>query len=252
MKAKPKKSTGKGHTLFEDDLPKSPTDVWLLISESCLEISRTLLAQDSFAGEMRISMSGYAFSDPSGGVKIIPASQPRYSAELYLELWEDAGVHALIEQLLPTVRRIQLHVICDPFVPVLFQEDNPYMDRHELLERVRTKAGASDIIGCGMEGFKTLRIRTYTPKRADEIKRAFRLLKLKPHIFDLLPKTSFEARAVGKTGSGTIIDSQTWQAGNKKVPDPKFPSFCQRPEAAGLATAAQPFPSSSRGLKWRR
>lgn len=181
-----KKNTGKGHTLYEYDLPKGTDDIWLLIAESCYEISQTLLAQNSFASEISLAFSGYDYQSSRGGFALRPEGFVRYPLEIYQNLYREPRSHKLIAALFSEIRRVQVRVSCEPYVTPLFYEEGKLEKQFRLLEKVRSKFNEPDAIGMGLEGFRKHRIKTYTPKRSDEIRRAIKLLKLKPQIFKLL------------------------------------------------------------------
>jgi hypothetical protein len=182
----PKKMTSKGHTLYEDDLPKSTTDVWVLIAESCFEISQTLLAEDSYAEEIYFSVSDYSYLFLDMPIKILPEKRVRFSSEIYRELYAELCVHELIVTFFEDIRRIQVRVKCSAYVPILFEEESGLEKGHHLLEKIRLKTGLPDVIGHGLEGCRKQRISTYTPKRSDEIKRAYQLLSKKPYLIKML------------------------------------------------------------------
>ena len=94
-----KKMTGKGHTLYEYDLPKAPSEVWVLIAESCFEIAQTLLSEDSYADEIYFSLSGYESNSRRGSVGLKPDGFVRYPNEIFKCLDADHRVHGLIEDL---------------------------------------------------------------------------------------------------------------------------------------------------------
>ena len=181
-----KKMTGKGHTLYQDKLPQSPQDVWVLVAESCYEISKTLLSQHSYAEEIYFSLSGYNSEDPRGGVGIRPNDKPRYPEELYQALHCDQRVNQLIKLLFEHIRRVQVRTLCAPYVQFLFDNKAEVESRFEFLERVRKRLKDTDIIGVGLEGCRSLRLQTYTPKRSVEVQRAYAILSKKPHLLDLL------------------------------------------------------------------
>lgn len=185
-----KKHSGKGFTLYEYDLPQNETEVWVLIAESCYEISRTLLAENSYADEIYFSTSGYEHNSNRGGFGIKPNGFLRYPIEIYKMIYSDKRSHQLIQKLFHYIRRIQIRVACKPFVLPLFYEKNEAESKYELMEKIRHKIGIPDIIGSGLEGIKNMRISTYTPKRSDEIKRAFKLLALKPHVLKFVSALS--------------------------------------------------------------
>ena len=185
-----KKHTGKGHTLFEYECPKDQTDVWILVAESCYEISRTLLAQNTYAFELYFSVSGYDAASRRGGFYVTPQGFVRYPIELYKYLYNDTRAHRLIEDLLSDIRRVQVRVDCRPYITPLFDNTQAVQDRFELLEKIREKLKMPDIVGHGLEGLRSRRIATYTPKRSREIERAFELLALKPKLLELLSKVA--------------------------------------------------------------
>ena len=182
----PKKMTGKGHTLYEDDLPQSTTDVWVLIAESCFEISQTLLAEESYAEEIYFSVSDYSYTFLDMPIKMLPEKRIRFSSEIYRELQDEPCVHELIETFFEDIRRIQVRVKCTPYIPVLFEDAPASEQRYRLLEKIREEIGIPDVIGHGLEGCRKHRISTYTPKRSDEIKRAYQLLGKKPYLIKML------------------------------------------------------------------
>lgn len=181
-----KKMTGKGHTLYETDLPAEPADIWVLVAESCYEISRTLLAEESYAEELYFAVSGYDHDGDRGGFGLQPEGYLRYPAELYRELYADSRTHELIRELFSKIRRVQVRAACAPYVIPLFFEEGKMERQFDLLERVRRKTRVSDVIGLGMEGMRKKRIKTYTPKRADEIHRAMKLMGRKPELLSML------------------------------------------------------------------
>jgi len=181
-----KKSTGKGHTLYEFELPKTEDDLWILIAESCYEIARTLLEEETEASTLYLGLSGYDTTSGRGSVEIVPDKSLRYPSQLYHALQSDSRVHALICELFPTTRRVQVSVTCRPWVQPLFHEDGKVERIFELMESIRAKAGESTAVGLGLEGCRYRRIHTYTPRRSDEIGRAYRLLGRKPHLLKLL------------------------------------------------------------------
>ena len=181
-----KKMTGKGHTLFEFDLPQESSQLWVLIAESCYEISRTLIAEQSYADEIHFSLSGYEADSPRGGVGLCPEGFIRYPFEIFQCLDSDKRVHLLIEKLWNSIRRIQVRVKCEPFTLPLFYDEETVSSNFHLLENIRHKMQQPDIIGQGYEGLRKKRISTYTPKRSDEISRAYHLLALQPQLKTLL------------------------------------------------------------------
>jgi len=183
-----KKITGKGHTLFEYECPKDKNDIWVLVAESCYEISRTLLAEKTYAHELYFSVSGYDAQSKRGGFYLTPNGFLRYPIELYKELYKDKRAHCLIKELLSEIRRLQVRVDCRPYVVPLFSEPLELQNKYELLEDIRCKLKNPDIVGQGLEGFRYRRIATYTPKRSREIERAFELLAHKPKLLDLVSK----------------------------------------------------------------
>lgn len=171
-----KKNTGKGHTLFEHDPPTETTDIWILIAESCYEISRTLLKQNAYASELSVSFSGFDYSSGRGGYTIIPQSFLRYPIELYSCIEFQKDVQNLISDLLFSIRRVQVSAECRPYISPLFDDSHDFSGQYQMLENIRNKEGQTDIIGVGLEGFRKRRISTYTAKRADEVNRAKKLL----------------------------------------------------------------------------
>jgi hypothetical protein len=187
-----KKNTGKGHTLFEMDCIKSQYDVWILVAESCYEISRTLLAENTYATELYFSLSGYDGASKRGAFFIKPEGFLRYPIEIYKEIHADIRAHKLINELLSEIRRIQVRVVCKPYVIPLFDESEKIQEQFQLLEKIRKKLKTPDIVGNGFEGIRYQRISTYTPKRSREIQRAFDLLAHKPKLLRLLAKLTKE------------------------------------------------------------
>lgn len=181
-----KKHAGKGHTLYDHHPPESPEEIWILVAESCYEISQTLLTENSFARELHFSVSGYDFNAPRGFVPITPEGFVRYPDELFQTLHGDRRVETVIRTLLRDIRRIQVDAECEAFVQPLFDAGPEGGDRFALLETIRRKAGRGDAIGLGLEGVRARRLATYTPKRADEILRARELLMKVPGIRRLM------------------------------------------------------------------
>ena len=134
---KRKKMTGKGHTLYEDQLPEHPEDIWLLVAESCYEISRTLLAEGSYANSISFSVSGYDRHSARGGFNLTPEGHLRYPMELYRTLWDEPRSHSLITTLLGEIRRLLVRVECRPWVVPLFHEEGKTAKTFSLLETVR-------------------------------------------------------------------------------------------------------------------
>jgi len=183
-----RKRTGKGHTLYEFELPKSEEDLWILIAESCYEISRTLLEEETEASSIYLSLSGYDRTSARGGVSIIPENSLRYPIQLYHALQKDSRSHHLIEELFSSARRVQVSVDCQPHVQPLFHEEGKVEKIFKVMESIREKIGESEAVGLGLEGCRYRRIRTYTPRRSEEIRRAYGLLGRKPHLMELLGK----------------------------------------------------------------
>lgn len=181
-----RKHTGKGHTLFEHDPPTAPTDIWILIAESCYEISRTLLRQNAYANEISVYFSGYDRSTAHGGYLIHPEGFLRYPIELFICIESHQDIESLILSLLGGIRRVQVNVECKPYISPLFSDSQAILEQFSLLEKIRNKEGEEDVIGLGLEGFRRRRISTYTAKRADEIHRARVLLKTDPIISKLM------------------------------------------------------------------
>jgi hypothetical protein len=184
---KKKKHTGKGHTLFEHDPPKDPNDIWILITESCYEISKTLVSQHSYAKEIHLYFSGYDSNSGRGGLCIIPQSCLTLPIELFQAIHTCHEIHDLINNLLHSIRRIQVNVLCeDMFQPLFPDLELSNTENYHLMEKIREKDGQEDIIGLGLEGFRKKRLSTYTAKRSDEIHRARKLLHSNPIILKLL------------------------------------------------------------------
>lgn len=218
--------TGKGHTLYEDDLPKSPEDVWILLAESCYEVAMTLLGQNSYAKLLWVGVSGYRHGFSGGSIEVAPYGFLRYPIELFKALDACPEVHHLIEEYLQDIRRVQLRAECSDYIPPLFpigsfttdpisthpfttdlpksnsQDTGPSFSndsfgdeasyqkvtkqQFEQLQEVREKFGEYDAIGLGYEGLRRRRIKTYTPKRAEQLRRAYKILESKPLLKKLL------------------------------------------------------------------
>lgn len=182
----PRKSTGKGHTLYEFELPKNVEAIWILIAESCYEISRTLLEEETEASSIHLFFSGYERNSDRGGIAIAAEESLRYPIQLYHALHEDPRSHALIEELFDSTRCVQVSVDCRPYVQPLFYEEGKTEKVFQLMESIRSKVGECEAVGLGLEGCRRRRIHTYTPRRGDEIRRAYGLLGRKPHLVELL------------------------------------------------------------------
>jgi hypothetical protein len=194
-----KKMTGKGHTLYEYDLPKNNIDVWVLVAERCYEISKTLLAENTYAKEIIFSISEYDYSLSNGVFGITPDGYLRYPTEIYKIIYDDEKSHHLINKNFEKIRRVQVRVKCQPYILPLFYENSKIEQQFGLLEKIRNKLHIPDIVGNGLEGLRYNRITTYTPKRSEEIKRAFKLLALKPKLkmfLDILAENCYWHRAV--------------------------------------------------------
>ena len=169
----PKKSIGKGHTIF-DGAVKSETGIWVLLAESCYEISKSLLKERSCAEVLETGFS--TFDSPIGGYQIIPQELLRYSEEMYACIAQHEGIRMLVGLNWPEIRRIHVRVQFKNYVEPLFYEESPVEKRHELLELIRTKFRQTDIVGVVLEGCRMQRPKTYTPSRSEERKRAFEIL----------------------------------------------------------------------------
>jgi hypothetical protein len=182
----PRKSTGKGHTLYEFELPESAEAFWVLIAESCYEISRTLLEEETEASSIHLFLSGYERNSDRGGLAIVPEESTRYPIQLYHALHNDSRTHELIAELFESVRCVQVSVDCRPYVQPLFYEESQVERVFGLMESIRAKVGTNEVLGLGLEGCRYRRVHTYTPRRGDEIRRAYGLLERKPHLVELL------------------------------------------------------------------
>lgn len=180
---KAKKSTGKGHTFYDFDLPKTEADYWILIAESCYEIATTLLEENSYAATITLYLCGYDSSSESAACSFDTGGLPRYPAELFRLIEDQAQAHSAIALLLHSARRLMLRVECRPYVVPLFGESSTDESAFQLLESIRDKVGSKDAIGHGFEGLRYGRIKTYTPKRQREMARAIGLLRLKPQLY---------------------------------------------------------------------
>jgi hypothetical protein len=176
---KKKKRTGKGHTLYDDDPPKGPEDLWVLLSESCYEISKTLLSQDSYAKSITVYFAEFQAS--LGAFEIFPLNFPRYPQELYHELRSSQELIKFIESCFSEVRRCGLFCDCKDYQIPLFSDENPEVQmEYELLEGIRQKERMRDIIGHGYEGLRSKRIQTYTQDQPGGYQHALKLLKGDP------------------------------------------------------------------------
>jgi hypothetical protein len=180
-----KKNVGKGHTFYDFDLPKRKEDVWILIAESCYEISKTLIAEGSYARSLSFSMSGYDQSSCRGGYTLSLDGFPRYPSELFSCLMAEEASHTWIQVLLKEARRLWVRVECQPYIEPLFKEASEDEQVFDLMEAIRKKVKASDAIGKGFEGLRYARVQTYTPKRSAETDRAHQTLQLKPHLWKM-------------------------------------------------------------------
>jgi glutaredoxin len=186
-----KKRTGKGHTLFDQHPPTDPIDLWILISESCYEISKTLLSQQSYAEDISVSFSGYDARSDRGGFSLIPKKKLRYPDQLFHAIHNCSTVHDLIQDLLFGIRRVQVSVLCGDYIQPIFEEHDAGAHEHyNLVEEIRENDGCQDIIGIGIEGFRKKRLPTYTAKKSDDIHRAKRLLESNSLIVKLMNLTT--------------------------------------------------------------
>ena len=169
----PKKSIGKGHTIFDGEV-KNETGIWVLLAESCYEISKSLLRERSCADILETGFS--TFDSPLGGYQIVPQEFLRYSEEMYACLAQHEGLRLLVGLNWTEIRRIHVRVQCRNYIEPLFYEETPVEKRHELLEMIRSKFKQTDIVGVGLEGCRMQRPKTYTPSRSEERKRALEIL----------------------------------------------------------------------------
>jgi hypothetical protein len=181
-----KKTTGKSHTLFEHDPPKSPEDIWILLAESCYEISKVHLAQSTYASSLSVYFSGYRHHENLRGKTFLSEAYPRYPIELFKILHHSLFLKSLIENNFTDIRRVHVRSDCDTYFSPLFEvciENNAI--QFELMEKIRKKEH-DDVIGLGHEGLRHHRIRTYTDKKTNQIIRAKQLLSTNKIILNLL------------------------------------------------------------------
>jgi hypothetical protein len=178
-----KKSIGKAHTLF-DDQKIEPAHVWVLLAESCLEISRSLLHDNSYAKELDISFS--SFEHRLGGLVLPLNGFIRHSTTLFENIQGHAEIKKIILHYSSAIRRVMVRVACEEYIEPLFYQEGDVERRHALLEQVRTKVRQSDLIGVGFEGLRSQRPQTYTPSRIDEKQRALEILRKNPRLFKLV------------------------------------------------------------------
>jgi hypothetical protein len=188
-----KKSIGKGHTLFDDNVCKSSTALWVLVAESCYEISKSLLQENAYAEKIQAGFS--TFDGPLGQVSLITTDFPRYPAHLYAHLSQVPEFVELVELHWTETRRVILRVDCAPYVMPLFGEGGAWELEYAMLENIRAKWQQADLIGLGLEGCRRWRPRTYTPSRSEEQLRAQKILALKKHVYRLWEKCKMAENA---------------------------------------------------------
>lgn len=188
----PNKNISKRHTLYE--APKKQIEVWQLISESCFEIGCKLLKQKTYAFEVQLFLSGYNRTDKRDNLSIKPDNYIQYPSQIFRTISHDRRSYLLINRMLKDTRRINIHVVTKPlhFIPIFSIEQNQDdAETFQILKKIRDKIKDTACIGLGLEGIKSGRVKTYTPKRTDEIKRAISLLKKKPHLLELLKNGNY-------------------------------------------------------------
>ena len=179
--------TGKSHTLFEHEPPKSPEDIWILLAESCYEISKVHLAQHSYASSISASFSGYRHHEAVGGATFISESFPRYPIELFKILHNSSLLNQWIDEDFRDIRRVHVSSECSTYFSPLFENViQNHISKFELMENIRKKEDFDDVIGLGYEGLRHKRIQTYTAKKTNQIIRARFLLNKNPIIVRLL------------------------------------------------------------------
>jgi hypothetical protein len=177
-----KKSIGKGHTLF-DHSEISRDGIWILIAESCYEISKSLYRENAYATECDVGFA--SFEQSLGGGSFILEDFTRTSEDLFRAISSQKRYCDTVDQCWTQLRRIMVRVHCAAYIEPLFYVEGKSELRRSMLEGIRLKLKQSDLIGVGLEGCRFGRPKTYTPSRSEEHLRAKEILGKKPKICQL-------------------------------------------------------------------